>query len=223
MQILEDRIAFGAGELVDAVGRQLGLGRRRLRPRRQQRGGEIGDRRADRLGEVPARGRILLLLDRAHAKHQPRDAIGLVDLQHAFGELDGFVDLAIGEHRQEGAAEQLAVAGIAPQRGSVVGGGRGRVTLPERVAGGEIAARRRHPRKIRWCLGLCPRQQHAWPGNGAGGENGDGSPPEAWRWDHGLDSSWRKRALGAAALTGREWPFWARPAITAPTGHVHRL
>ena len=41
---------------------------------------------------------------RAHAEHQPGDAVGLVDLQNAVGELDRFLDVAVGEHGQEGAA-----------------------------------------------------------------------------------------------------------------------
>src|SRR5215467_8438056 len=94
-----------AGELVDGLGRLLRLGWVRHRPGRQQRRCEVGDRPADRLGELAARGRILLLLERAYPKDEPRDAIVLVDLQHALGELDPFVNLAIGEHRQEGAAE----------------------------------------------------------------------------------------------------------------------
>ena len=114
----------------------------RHRPCRQQRRGEIGDRPADRLGELPARDRILLLLERAHPEDEPRDAIVLVDLQNALGELDRFVNLAIGQHRQEGAAEQLVVAGITAQRGAIIGRRRCGVALTTRVPGGEIAARR---------------------------------------------------------------------------------
>jgi hypothetical protein len=58
------------------------------------------------------------LLDRAHSEDKPRDAIVLVDLQDALGKLDPLIDLAIGEHRQEGAAEQFVVTGIAAQRGA---------------------------------------------------------------------------------------------------------
>ncbi len=179
-------------------------------------------RLAARLGELTARRRILLLLDGAHAKHQAGDAIGLVDLQHALGELDRLVDLAIGQHRQEGAVEQLAVARIAPQRGAIVGGGRSRVALPARMPGGEIAARRRRARKV--CRrparartaspAKSRRMRQVWPGRPAG---------SVAMGSRLVDSIWRTGALGATALIGREWPVWPRPARTALTGHVHRL
>src|SRR5262249_32527352 len=87
------------------------------------------------------RDRILLLLDRAHPEDEPRDAIVLVDLQNAFGKLDPFISLAIGKHRQEGAAEQFVVTGIGAQRGAVVGrrGGSGGLTAP--VASGRVGCR----------------------------------------------------------------------------------
>ena len=155
MQILEDCIPIGAGELVDRVGGELGLVRARHGPCRQQRGGEIGDRPADRLGELPPRNRILLLLDRSHPEHEPRDAIVLVDLHHALGEPYRLVDLAVGEHRQEGAAEKLVVTGIAAQRRAIIGRRRGSVALTAGVTGGKIAARGRNSGKVRGrlCLG----------------------------------------------------------------------
>jgi len=69
------------------------------RPCRQQHRSEVGDRPADRLDELAARNRIPLLLDRAYPDDEARDAIVLVDLQNALGELDPFVNLAICEHR----------------------------------------------------------------------------------------------------------------------------
>ena len=187
MQILEDGVPVGAGELVDRLGRLLRLGRARHRPCRQQRRGKVGDRPADRLGELPARDRILLLLDRAHPEHEPRDAIVLVDLHDALGELDRFVDLAIGQHRQEGAAEKLVVAGIAAQRGAIVGGGGGGVPLAAGVPGGEIAAGGGGAGEARGCLR--PRGRHSRPSdgtsNGKCGQCGHGRTPEAWRRDHG--------------------------------------
>src|SRR5262249_16134922 len=147
MRLLEDGIPIRAGELVDGVGRPLSLGRVRHRPCRQQRRCEVGDRPTDRLGELAARNRILLLLDRAYPEDEPRDAIVLVDLQNALGELDPFVNLAIDEYRQEGPAEQFVVTGITAQRGAVIGRRRRDVALTTRVPSGEVAARRRGPRK----------------------------------------------------------------------------
>ena len=177
MQILEDVVPVRSGELVDRRRvAAFALGRGRLRPGRQQRGGEIGDRAADRLGELRARSGILLLLDRAHAEHEPGDAIGLVDLQNAVGELDRLLDLAVGEHRQEGAAEQLAVARIAAQRGAVIGRGGGGIALAAGMAGGEIAAGRRGPGKAR--RRLCPSREHCRPSGGECGHCGHGRTPE---------------------------------------------
>ena len=47
---------------------------------------------------------IVFLLERAHAEHEPGDAVGLVDLEQPVGELAGLVDVAVGEHGEEGAA-----------------------------------------------------------------------------------------------------------------------
>ena len=100
VQILEDRVPVRSGKLVDGVSRGLDLGRARHRPCRQQGRGKVGDRAADRLGEFATRNGILFLLDRAHPEHEPRDPVGLVDLQNAFGELDRFLDLAVRQHRR---------------------------------------------------------------------------------------------------------------------------
>src|SRR5207237_2037106 len=94
MQLLEDGVPIRAGELVDGVGRLLRFGRVCHRPGRQQRCGKIGDRSADGLGELPARSRILLLLDRPNSEEAPCNAIGLVDLQNALGELDPLLNLS---------------------------------------------------------------------------------------------------------------------------------
>ena len=140
MQILEDRVPVRARQLVDRIDRDLGFARADLRPGRQQRGGQIGDRAAHRLGQFAARGRILLLLERPHAEHEPRDAIVLVDLQDALGEPGRFVDLAIGQNREEGAVEHFAVARIAAQRGAIIGRGRRCVALDAGMPGGQITA-----------------------------------------------------------------------------------
>src|SRR5262249_33653512 len=140
MQILEVGVPIFAAKLVDGVGCLPRLARARHRPCRQQRRSEGGDRPADRLGKLATRDRILLLLDRAHPEDEPRDAIVLVDLQNAFGKLDPFISLAIGKHRQEGAAEQFVVTGIGAQRGAVIGRRGGDVALTARVSSGEHPA-----------------------------------------------------------------------------------
>ncbi len=143
VEILEDRIPFGAGQLVDTGNRRLGIARAVARPARQQRRHQVGDRSADRLVDVELRGRIFLLLEVAHADHQPRDAVRLVHRQDAIGELDGLVDVAIGQRGDEGAVQQFVVLRIGAQRGAIERRRRSRVALDAGVARGQIAAGRR--------------------------------------------------------------------------------
>ena len=48
---------------------------------------------------------ILLLFDRAHAKHEARGAIIAVDLEHPIREARGFLDIALEQHGEEGRGE----------------------------------------------------------------------------------------------------------------------
>ena len=144
MQVLEDRVPVRSGEVVDCRDCALAVVGAIHAPGREQRCGQIGDRSADRLREVAARSRILLVLERAHAEHQPRDAIVLVDLGHAIGEFDRLVDVAVDQEGQEGAVEQLAIVRIALERRAVIGGrGRG-IALLAGMTRGEITARGGH-------------------------------------------------------------------------------
>ena len=185
MQLLEDGVPIRAGELVDGVGRPLRLARVRHRPCRQQHRSEVGDRPADRLEELAARDRILLLLERTYPKDEARDAIVLVNLQNALGELDPLIDLAIGEHCQEGAAKQFVGTGIAAQRGAVIGRRRRDVALITRVPSGEIAARRRGPKEALARLRLRASGEHFRPTYGECSHCGHSRTPQEWRRDHG--------------------------------------
>ncbi|MGY3108927.1 hypothetical protein ACVWW7_005554 [Bradyrhizobium sp. LM6.9] len=140
VEVLEQRIPFRTGQLVDGRDTALGIARTIGGPARQQRGDEIGDRTADRLVDVGLRGRVLLELEIVHADDEARDAVGLVDGEDALGELDGFVDVTVGDRRDEGAVEQLVVLRVGAQSGAVERGGGGSVALDAGVAGGEIAA-----------------------------------------------------------------------------------
>ena len=140
MQVLEDRIPLGARELVDAGRGGLHVARARLRPAREQHRHEIGDRSAHRLIDVLLRGRVVLLLQRAHADHEARDAVGLVGLQDLFRELHRLVDVAVGERGDERAVEQLGVLRILTQRGAIERGGGAGVALGVRMARGQIVA-----------------------------------------------------------------------------------
>ena len=58
-----------------------------------------------------------------HAEHEARDALRLVDLDDAIGELDRFIDFAVDQEREERAFEQHRVLRIGAQRGAIIGGG----------------------------------------------------------------------------------------------------
>src|SRR5262249_34056071 len=122
---------------------------------------------------------------RAHAEDEPRDAIVLVDLQNALRKPAPLINLPIGQHCQEGAAEELVVAGIAPQRGAVIRRRRGGVALTIGVPSGEIAARRRGPGKGIARLQLRPGRHHSRPSYGECGECGHSRMLQEWRSDHG--------------------------------------
>ena len=81
MQVLEQRVPVGALQLVDRLDGALGVAGAVARPGGEQRGGEIGDRPAHRLRRDSAcASGVFLLLERAHAEHQPGDAVVLVEL-----------------------------------------------------------------------------------------------------------------------------------------------
>ncbi len=186
-----------------------------MRPGREQRRGQIGDRAADRLRQVAARRGILLVLERVHAEHQPGDAVVLVGLHDALGKFHRFVDVAVDQQRQEGAVEQFAVFRIAPERGAVIGGGRGGVALLAGMAGGEITARGRHAGKVRRgrrLRGKLDRRRHQECGKrGAGG-----APGEA-RKSHGRCSNEADDRGFRASRRG-----WAENGLFAPPPQERR-
>ena len=141
VQILEDRIPFRSGQLVDVGDRGLGVAGAVGGPARQQRRHQIGDRSAHRLIDVDLGGRVFLLLQVARADHQPRHAVVLVDGQDAVGELYGLVDIAFGERGDEGAIEQLVVFRIGAKCGAIERRRRTRIAFHAGVTRGQIAAR----------------------------------------------------------------------------------
>ena len=201
MQVLEERIPFRAGQLVDIGDRRLAVAGAVAGPARQQRRHQVRDRPADRLVDVGLRGRVFLQFQVAHADHQARDAIGFVDRQDAVGELDGLVDIAVGERRNEGAVQKFVVLRIDAKRRTIEGRGRGRVALHAGMTRGQIAAghgqrfqvvrARKLRRIVGGMIGRLRRQRarHGERGDGDGGNcpaietNGDhhGSP-----WLQGL-------------------------------------
>ena len=106
----------------------------------------------------------------------------------ALGEPDRFLDIAVGQHRQEGALEQFAVLRVGPQRRAVIGGGRGGVALQAGMAGGEIAARRRSMRDEVRARSAPARRASIGAGSskrtakrGAGNAPGEDSKQVTWR------------------------------------------
>ena len=123
MEVLEYRVPFGASQTVDALDRGLGVAGSLQGPGVDQRGGQIGDRPAHRLGDMLACSRVLLLLQRLDAEHEARDALRLVDLDDAVGELHQFIDFAIDQKSKECAFEQHRVLRVGAQRGAIIGRG----------------------------------------------------------------------------------------------------
>ena len=139
-------------------------------------------------GQIAARGRIALLLDAVHAEHQPADAVVLVDVDDAVGELHRLADIAFDHQREERAVEQFVVLGIEPQRGAVIiGGGRG-VAQASGVAGGQIAARGGEPAefarhgRLRGKLDGRAREEY---GERAAREQPDKARASHWRCSNG--------------------------------------
>src|SRR5262249_38164517 len=130
------------------------------------------------------------------------------------------VNLAIGEHRHEGAAEQFVVTGIAAQRGAVIGRRGGDVALTASVPSGEIAARRGGPGKAVARLRLRPSRHQSRPSYGECSQCGYHRTKQDWRRDHGSSTpSGGRTAVARPHLA--EWTVRAQPRTTSPIEHVH--
>ena len=140
MQVLEDGVPIRSGEPIERVDRGAGIAGAGQRPRREQRRGQIGHRTAHGLRKILPGDRILLLLERPHADHQARNAVGAIELDQSVGEPAGFVDVAVGQNGQKGAAEQIRIARIGLEHIEIIGGGRSGIALDAGVPGSQIAA-----------------------------------------------------------------------------------
>ena len=172
VQFLENRVPVGPGEVIDRRDGALGIVGAVCAPASKQSGSEIGDRSADRLCEILARGGVLLALETAYAKHQPGNAVTFVDLYNALGEFHRFIDFSIDKERQEGAIEQLAIVRVALESRTVVGGGGPGVALLASVTRGEVTSRSRRAGKFqgaRRLRGKCDRCCHDKGGKRAAG------------------------------------------------------
>ena len=215
MEILEDRIPLWSGKMIDRSNRAFAVVDAKVAPGGKQSCRKIRNRPPDRLRQVPPRGHILLALERIHTKHQAGDAITLVSLSYAFGELDRFVDITIDQGRQEGSIEQFAVARIALECGSVVGGSGSRIALLAGVARGKITTRSANSTGLQGA-GLL-RGKRGRRSRQKGGQRAAGSAAAEARRGHGRCSN---EAVAADLLANhrmlyREWPFCAAPARTS--------
>ena len=158
--------------------------------------------------------RVLLLLDGAHAQHQPRDAVVLVDLEHPVGEMDRLVDIAVGQHRQEGAVEQLGILRIGAQRRAVVGGRRAASRSMVGMAGGQVAAGGGHARQV-LRVGVCADGCAERPWSSAMRASGEPQPRAEKVEGHGSVISigdLATRRTRPLPVGRRGWPFCAKPA-----------
>ncbi len=140
VQVLEQRIPFRPGQLVDVGDRRLGVAAAIGGPARQQRRDQVGDRPADRLIDVELRAGVFLQLQVTHADHQTSDPVGLVDGQDLVGEFYRLVDIAVGDRRNERAIEQFVVLRVGAKRRTVERRGRRGVALDAGMTGSQIAA-----------------------------------------------------------------------------------
>jgi len=118
------------------------------RPRREQRRGQIGHWTAHGLRKILPSDRILLLLERPHADHQARNAVGAVELDQSVGEPAGFVDVAVGQNGQKAAAEQIGIARIGLEHIEVISSRSTGIALDAGMPGSQIAAGGRRVREI---------------------------------------------------------------------------
>jgi len=131
MQIFEDRVPFRPGQFVDM--RDAG-------PAGKKRCGEIGDWPLHGLREMRARLRELVDLDRARGERQTRNAVGLVEGDHALGKLHGLLDLAAGQRHEERPLNQIGIGRVGAERRAIEGRGRRHIARGTRDAGRQIAA-----------------------------------------------------------------------------------
>ena len=112
----------GPGELVDGVDRGARIAGAPQAPRRCSRvASQVGHRTAHRLGQVLAGDAVMLLLEFADADHEPGNAVGVVDATSRSASLLGIVDIAVGEHGEKRAAQQIGIVRIELEHVEVIG------------------------------------------------------------------------------------------------------
>ena len=181
VQVLEDRVPFRTGELVDIGDSPLDLAGAIVGPARQQRRHQIGDGAANGLIDVFPGGGVLLQFEIMNADHQAGDAIGFVDHEDAVGELHGRIDVALRQRRNERTIKKLVVFRVGPQRRAIERRRGPGVAFHAGMARSKIAARPGHDAQIARAGKLCGigrmvgrlRRQRARQHERGRGSNGD--------------------------------------------------
>ncbi len=214
MQVLENAVPIRTGQLVELVHRSARIACPVQRPGGQQRRGKIGHRTVHRLAKVLPGERVLLLLEFAHPDHQPRDAIGVIDLKQSFGKLAGFIDVAVAHLGEKRAVEQIGIARIGLQYIEIKGRRGAGIALDAGLPCGQIIARRVVAQDflVRWRLRRASgsKAQHRGSAN-------DSRMPIEQRVSH--VSSIGRLTGGPEMMRpksqAREWPFWHAAASIA--------
>ena len=111
-------------------------------PGRQQGREDVAARRGAVLGELRARLRPLVALQRLHAEHEMGEPVGRLLREQPVGQSEGIEHVAVGQRRDEGALDELRVARVETQRLAREGGGGRRVVIGTGDDGGEVIAGR---------------------------------------------------------------------------------
>ncbi len=184
----------------------------RQRPSRQERSRQVRDRAAHRLGEVLSGRTILLLLERPHTDHQPRDTIVAVELDQPIAEPAGLINVALTEDRKKSAAEQISIARISFENIEVVSRRCAGIALDTGVPRRQIASGGRRVGDLLWrrCLGG-ERRWQAQQDSGAS----DGGVPGQQRINHDSSMNNLGRQTGNQAVAPqppRENDLFAMPS-----------
>ncbi len=114
--IIPENTEIFAAKLGDEVERAARIAAARVSPSGQQRRGDVALLAGAALRKIGARGREPLRLDCFDAKGEVRQAIVWIVREHATGEAEGVLHIAVRDRRDEGALDQVRIARIGPQR-----------------------------------------------------------------------------------------------------------
>ncbi len=140
MIVAENREILVA-EPIDELDGAAGVSFAGIAPGRKERGGDVALLAGAALGEMRARGRELLRLDRLNAQGEMGEAIVWFARDQAAGQCEGFGHVAVRDGGDESALDQARIAWIEPQRLAKKRRRRHCVALGAGDKGGEIIPR----------------------------------------------------------------------------------